>query len=118
MSTITYYNPNSELCLEVRQWILDNPQNNSDVKSIGESSWNKGMVGPNSHSYGVPKSKETRKKMSDYSKTRTYSKETRKKISENRKGIEPWNKGKKGVQVAWNKGITSTHLNKSLPPPV
>ena len=34
------------------------------------------------------------------------SKETRKKISISGKGREPWNKGKKGLQVAWNKGLT------------
>ena len=71
----------------------------------GHSSWNKGITGPDSHLYGVPKSKETRIKMSNYAKTRTYSEATRKKISLGRMGIEPWNKGKKGLQVAWNKGI-------------
>jgi hypothetical protein len=29
---------------------------------------------------------------------------TRNKISRSRKGIIPWNKGKKGVQIPWNKG--------------
>lgn len=29
---------------------------------------------------------------------------TRKRRSKSMKGIIPWNKGKKGVQVAWNKG--------------
>ena len=31
--------------------------------------------------------------------------ETRKKISESNIGREPWNKGKKGIQTAWNKGL-------------
>ena len=113
MSNTTYYNPNSEFCLEVRQWFLDNP---IDIKAEAESNgdvppWNKGITGADSHLYGVPKSKEARIKMSNYAKTRTYSEETRKKISEGRMGIEPWNKGKKGLQVAWNKGIKTKKVN-------
>jgi len=34
------------------------------------------------------------------------SPKTRKKMSISRMGKEPWNKGKKGVQVGWNKGLT------------
>ena len=30
MSTTTYYNPNTEFCLEIRQWFLDNPQDDDD----------------------------------------------------------------------------------------
>ena len=38
--------------------------------------------------------------------------EVRKRLSESKKGQEPWNKGKKGVQVAWNKGIPCTEEQK------
>lgn len=31
---------------------------------------------------------------------------------EKRKGHTPWNKGKKGVQVAWNKGLRGQHTKK------
>ena len=31
---------------------------------------------------------------------------------EKRRGHTPWNKGKKGVQVAWNKGLCGQHTKK------
>ena len=36
------------------------------------------------------------------------SPEHSKAISESHKGMTPWNKGKKGVQVSWNKGLRSS----------
>ena len=33
-----------------------------------------------------------------------HTEETKNKLSESHKGTEPWNKGKKGLQIAWNKG--------------
>lgn len=39
-----------------------------------------------------------------------HSEETRRKLSESHKGIVPWNKGKKGLQVAWNKGINQKEI--------
>jgi hypothetical protein len=38
---------------------------------------------------------------------RTHLDETKQKISNSNKGKVPWNKGLKGVQVAWNKGKKS-----------
>lgn len=35
---------------------------------------------------------------------RTHSEESKKKMSESAKGRIPWNKGIKGMQIAWNKG--------------
>ena len=44
------------------------------------------------------------------------SEETRKRISEARKGRAPWNKGKKGSQVPWNKGKKGSQVpwNKGI----
>ena len=47
---------------------------------------------------------ETRKKISEAQKGKKLSEEHRRKLSEAKKGKTPWNKGKKGVQQAWNKG--------------
>jgi len=49
-------------------------------------------------------SAETRRKLSEALKGKTKSEETKRKIGEASKGQIPWNKGKKGLQVAWNKG--------------
>ena len=78
MSSITYYNPNDEFCLEVRQWFLDNPQDDSNVESIGDSS------GPINSFYGKKHTPEVRKLMSYAAKNRTE--EHRNKLSEARKG--------------------------------
>ena len=39
-------------------------------------------------------------------KGRKASEETRQKLRESHKGQVPWNKGKIGLQTAWNKGLT------------
>ena len=58
---------------------------------------------------GKHHSDEAKAKISKAFKGKTHkgkqvSEETRRKISEANKGRIPWNKGKKGLQVAWNKG--------------
>jgi hypothetical protein len=96
MSSITYYNPNDEFCLEVRQWFLDNPQDDSDAESIGDSSGAMNSFYGKTHS---PETKnllsyltknrmteETRKKLSEVGKGRKFTSETRKKMSEASKG--------------------------------
>ena len=47
-------------------------------------------------------------------KGKHLSDETKKKIGESEKGREPWNKGKKGVQTAWNKGKTNVYSQETL----
>ena len=46
-----------------------------------------------------------KKGMIPYNKGMPCSEKTKKKISASKKGINPWNKGLKGVMIAWNKGI-------------
>ena len=43
---------------------------------------------------------------------RIISDETRRKLGNGRRGKPPWNKGKKGLQVAWNKGIPQSEEAK------
>lgn len=56
--------------------------------------------------HGHVVSNETRKKISDAHIGKKLSNEHKEKLSNAHKGKIPWNKGKRGVQVAWNKGLT------------
>lgn len=84
--------------------------------SKGHIPWNKGKKGlQTAWNNGIPLTDEARQKMSESLKGKTspmkgkkHSIEARKKMSITRKGRTPWNKGKKGVQTAWNKGISSS----------
>lgn len=57
----------------------------------------KKRTGPNNHFYG-----------------KKHSKESRQKMSLSHKGQKPWNKGKRGLQKAWNKGIAHSKETKKL----
>ena len=49
---------------------------------------------------------------------RERSQEHSRHISESLIGLIPWNKGKRGVQVAWNKGLRNCQTKKSpISPP-
>ena len=37
-----------------------------------------------------------------------FTEEHKKKLSEAKKGKDPWNKGKKGVQISWRKGLVGS----------
>lgn len=41
-----------------------------------------------------------------------FSQESVQRLSDSHKGQTPWNKGKKGLQTAWNKGIPATEEEK------
>ena len=62
--------------------------------TVGCTPWNKGKQ----------MSEESRRKNSEAHKGKPQTDEAKKKNSEAHKGKTPWNKGKTGVQVAWNKG--------------
>ena len=60
-------------------------------------------------------SEETKRKMSESHKgikRGAPSDEARRKMSESHKGHVPWNKGLKGVQSAWNKGVKMSEETK------
>ena len=121
MSTNTYtnpyYNPNSELCLEVRQWLLDNPTNDPEAATgHGLPTWNKGMKGETEGwPKGKPRSKETRKKISEKLKGQKLTDETKKKMSIARKGQVPWNAGKAGTYESGPRSEeTRKKISKSL----
>jgi hypothetical protein len=89
--------------------------NNLTVKEIAET-FNLGTATINRklRQYDIKKSEEQRR--SAISKTKQSKTEEEKllyaqHISEARKGkglgVDPWNKGSKGLQVAWNKGIST-----------
>lgn len=51
-------------------------------------------------------SEETCEKIRKANTGKKFSEEHRQKLSAAKKGKEPWNKGKKGLQKGWNKGMT------------
>lgn len=57
-------------------------------------------------------SDETKRKIGDAHRGSKRTEETKKKMSDAAKGRIPWNKGKKGVQVAWNKGKKGRKLTE------
>ena len=61
----------------------------------GKNSPNYGKRGILSHSYGKPRSEETKRKLSKAHKGKKLSEETKKKMSDNRQKYGVWNKGKK-----------------------
>lgn len=67
--------------------------------------WSKNKSGKNNPFYGKKFNEETIEVLKKKATGRKHTEETKKKLSEYRKGREPWNKGKKGLQVAWNKGL-------------
>jgi group I intron endonuclease len=60
-------------------------------------------------------SKESRKRMSDFQKQYFATPEGKARLTamaEKKKGHTPWNKGTKGLVVAWNKGMARTEQEK------
>lgn len=64
----------------------------------------KRKIGVSHKNHPCYKNPERSKKISLAVKGKRRTLEQRRRISESHKGLTPWNKGKKNVQVAWNKG--------------
>lgn len=64
----------------------------------------------------VPKchSEETKRKISERRMGIKFSEEHLKNLRKSHEGNVPWNKGKKGLQVAWNKGQPLSEKQKKL----
>lgn len=57
-------------------------------------------------------SPETIEKIRVANQGKKMSEESKRKMSESKKGKSPWNKGLKGSQVAWNKGVSLNEKQK------
>lgn len=79
--------------------ISKNPNRDKIIKKLsGKTPWNKGkVIGPMSEEEKAKRSKTLKKKYKN-------------KVHHS-KGTEPWNKNKKGLQVAWNKGKEAPSIN-------
>lgn len=86
----------------------------------GRAAWNKGKSSPFK---GIPRLEEIKQKISNTKKGKNigeenhmygkkHTEEAKQRQREARKGKEPWNKGKIGLQVAWNKGKTTPEETK------
>ena len=56
----------------------------------------------------------SKRKMAEARTGTKHTAESRKKMSESAQGRAPWNKGKRGVQIAWNKGKKCPQISKGL----
>lgn len=81
---------------------LSEKQKGENNSMYGKEPWNKGQYGKCSE--------ETLTKISIAQKKRFEDPKEHQKISNTLKGNTPWNKGKKGVQQAWNKGMTKEEM--------
>ena len=125
MSNTTYYNPNSELCLEIRQWFLDNPQDDSDYESFnGWGGWNEKIhrnidrssivMGENNSFYGKSHSEETKRKLSEKNTGYVHTEEARKKMSEKSKGKKKSETHRKKISEAQKGKIISEETRRKM----
>jgi len=82
--------------------------NKAEIKMIEkhntfENGYNLNLGGHGNN--GFKHSEKTKKQISESHMGKTLSEESKIKMSKAKKGIIPWNKNKKGLQVAWNKGV-------------
>ena len=89
----------------------------------GRTSWNKGIIGPANHSYGIPRTEEVKRKVSEAQKGKTHKGHL--KLREERKGktheeifgkekaekMRKANIEKHKHKDPWNKGLTVHHID-------
>lgn len=108
---ICYTDSEEDACQKEIFWI-------KEYRNRGKAEYNFDDGGnPTAHNKGKHFSEYVRKRMSEAKKGKPLpwiTSEVGKKSAETRKsrGYEPWNKGKKGSQVAWNKGKKTGPLSE------
>jgi hypothetical protein len=103
----------------LKKYYIDNPKKLSKETRIKISLSRKNIKFSEEHRKKISKNKKMEweiltqeqkiKRMSHLNNN-----EVKKRVSESLKGKTPWNKGKKGVQVAWNKGMKMQNNRESL----
>tara|TARA_Y100000310_G_scaffold56805_2_gene52113 strand:+ start:3298 stop:3897 length:600 start_codon:yes stop_codon:yes gene_type:complete len=77
---------------------------------FGKPAWNKGLTGEATLVTGVKNGRHiSNLTVAD----REQISELQTGVNNSMYGVEPWNKGKKGLQVAWNKGVPMTQEQKN-----
>lgn len=80
----------------------------------GKPTWNKGLKGyTNKGSFTKGMKAINPIKKGQRISPKTEFKSGMKAVNPFKKGNVPWNKGKKGLQVAWNKGVKMNNLNEN-----
>lgn len=105
---IEYTYSEEDACKKEVFWI-------AEYRKRGKAEYNFDDGGrPSSHNKGKKFSTYVRQNMSKAKKGKPtpwlHTSEVIQKISESHKGQVPWNKSKRGVQEAWNKGLTTGPL--------
>jgi hypothetical protein len=91
--------------VESDDWANLKPET-GDGGFVGDGPWNKNKIlGPQDRELVKRRTAASGKAR----RGKSFSEDHRKALSDSHKGNSPWNKGKKGKQIAWNKGIPNQY---------